>query len=238
VIDALDLIMPLLRRTDEEMHAHVAKAGVPPFYAVSWLLTWHVHGLAEAGARAKNGDGGGRGAKGEDGGDKAAAGEREDNGGEEDGTGGGRDAPREASEARGEFGGETGSGVDEGAGPIGVGEAGVDERAGPIGVGEAGGGGAIRRRRVSSGTAAAAVKSQQALAYASRLFDAFMVRPLAFLWSSPRTSWSWLSRICSFRPNYSLIVCPYTQHVISPQRRACAPSAMITLQSYAHTHGM
>ena len=50
VVDALGLLPHLMRLADEEVADHVESAGVHPFFAVSWLLTWHAHGLAGGGA--------------------------------------------------------------------------------------------------------------------------------------------------------------------------------------------
>ena len=45
VLETLTLMMPLLERADPVLHRHLSEAGVPPFFAVSWMLTWHTHEL-------------------------------------------------------------------------------------------------------------------------------------------------------------------------------------------------
>lgn len=45
VMRVLELLYPLLRRADAELAAHLEAAQVPPYFAVSWLLTWHAHEL-------------------------------------------------------------------------------------------------------------------------------------------------------------------------------------------------
>ena len=43
VTQLLDLLFPLLEAADPELHAFLQRSGVRPFFALSWVLTWHAH---------------------------------------------------------------------------------------------------------------------------------------------------------------------------------------------------
>ena len=55
MLEALALIMPLLRRADMAVYNHLSRAGVPPYFAIAWQLTWHVHGLASLAHASRQG---------------------------------------------------------------------------------------------------------------------------------------------------------------------------------------
>ncbi len=50
VTELLNLLFPLIQRCDPELAAFLQRSGVLPFFALSWLLTWHAHqaGVASA----------------------------------------------------------------------------------------------------------------------------------------------------------------------------------------------
>ena len=43
VMQQLQLLFPLLAQCDPELHAFLQRSGVLPYFALSWVLTWHVH---------------------------------------------------------------------------------------------------------------------------------------------------------------------------------------------------
>ena len=49
----LELLFPLLALADPALHAFLARSGLLPFFALSWLLTWHVHETADAATAAR-----------------------------------------------------------------------------------------------------------------------------------------------------------------------------------------
>lgn len=49
VIELLGLMGPILEAADPALAGHLRGAGLPPFYALSWMLTWFAHDLADFG---------------------------------------------------------------------------------------------------------------------------------------------------------------------------------------------
>jgi hypothetical protein len=49
VIELLGLMGPIVAAVDEELASHLSKQGLPPFYALSWFITWFSHDLADFG---------------------------------------------------------------------------------------------------------------------------------------------------------------------------------------------
>jgi uncharacterized membrane protein YGL010W len=50
VVELLGLLLPLLRRLDAPLAAHLEAAGLgegPPVFALAWVLTWFAHGVPE-----------------------------------------------------------------------------------------------------------------------------------------------------------------------------------------------
>ncbi|KAK9868698.1 hypothetical protein WJX84_002032 [Apatococcus fuscideae] len=45
VMELLELLMPLLEQADLELYHHVASSGAPPYFALSWLITWFAHNV-------------------------------------------------------------------------------------------------------------------------------------------------------------------------------------------------
>lgn len=43
VIESLHLLYPVVRETDPELARHLIAAGLPPFFALSWIITWFAH---------------------------------------------------------------------------------------------------------------------------------------------------------------------------------------------------
>ena len=43
VMQLLRLLFPLLAQCDPELHAFLQRSGVLPYFALTWVLTWHVH---------------------------------------------------------------------------------------------------------------------------------------------------------------------------------------------------
>jgi len=43
VMQLLQLLFPLLAQCDAELHAFLQRSGVLPYFALTWVLTWHVH---------------------------------------------------------------------------------------------------------------------------------------------------------------------------------------------------
>ncbi len=48
----LELLYALLRAADPELSAVLAGASVPPFFALSWLITWFAHDVHSLQVRA------------------------------------------------------------------------------------------------------------------------------------------------------------------------------------------
>lgn len=49
VIELLGLMGPIVAAADPELASYLAKQGLPPFYALSWFITWFSHDLADFG---------------------------------------------------------------------------------------------------------------------------------------------------------------------------------------------
>jgi len=49
VIELLGLMGPIVAAADEELANHLSAQGLPPFYALSWFITWFSHDLADFG---------------------------------------------------------------------------------------------------------------------------------------------------------------------------------------------
>jgi hypothetical protein len=49
VIELLHLMGPIVSAADEELGSFLGKQGLPPFYALSWFITWFSHDLADFG---------------------------------------------------------------------------------------------------------------------------------------------------------------------------------------------
>lgn len=49
VIELLGLMGPIVAAADEELASYLSKQGLPPFYALSWFITWFSHDLADFG---------------------------------------------------------------------------------------------------------------------------------------------------------------------------------------------
>ena len=47
VMQLLQLLMPLLARADPPLHAFLQRSGVLPYFALTWVLTWHVHDVRD-----------------------------------------------------------------------------------------------------------------------------------------------------------------------------------------------
>ncbi|KAK9861427.1 hypothetical protein WJX84_012159 [Apatococcus fuscideae] len=45
VMELLELLMPLLEQADLELYRHVSSSGAPPYFALSWLITWFAHNV-------------------------------------------------------------------------------------------------------------------------------------------------------------------------------------------------
>ena len=39
----LETLYDILQLADPELHAHLTRAELPPYFAMSWMLTWHTH---------------------------------------------------------------------------------------------------------------------------------------------------------------------------------------------------
>ena len=64
-LDALELLPPLLRAVDPELHRHVfrgasGESGVGTHFAVAWSLAWHLHGIGDEDAMEKSARGNAR----------------------------------------------------------------------------------------------------------------------------------------------------------------------------------
>ena len=56
MVELLGLLLPLLRRLDAPLAAHLEAAGLgegPPIFALAWLLTWFAHGVPALPAAAR-----------------------------------------------------------------------------------------------------------------------------------------------------------------------------------------
>lgn len=49
VIELLGLMGPIVAAADEELANFLSKQGLPPFYALSWFITWFSHDLSDFG---------------------------------------------------------------------------------------------------------------------------------------------------------------------------------------------
>lgn len=49
VIELLGLMGPIVAAADDELANYLSKQGLPPFYALSWFITWFSHDLADFG---------------------------------------------------------------------------------------------------------------------------------------------------------------------------------------------
>lgn len=49
VIELLGLMGPIVAAADEELASFLVKQGLPPFYALSWFITWFSHDLQDFG---------------------------------------------------------------------------------------------------------------------------------------------------------------------------------------------
>jgi len=47
VIELLGLMGPIVEAADPELASLLHKQGLPPFYALSWFITWFSHDLAD-----------------------------------------------------------------------------------------------------------------------------------------------------------------------------------------------
>jgi hypothetical protein len=47
MINLLGLLFPLLQVADRELHSFILESGVPPYFALSWVLTWFSHSLKD-----------------------------------------------------------------------------------------------------------------------------------------------------------------------------------------------
>ncbi|KAL3140084.1 hypothetical protein ABBQ38_004364 [Trebouxia sp. C0009 RCD-2024] len=45
VLELLNLLMPILKKADVEVHDQLAAAQVPPFFALGWFITWFAHSV-------------------------------------------------------------------------------------------------------------------------------------------------------------------------------------------------
>eukprot|EP00892_Ulva_mutabilis_P002239 jgi/Ulvmu1/12015/UM083_0028.1 len=43
VIESLHLLYPVIRGADHELAAHLVSVGLPPYFALSWIITWFAH---------------------------------------------------------------------------------------------------------------------------------------------------------------------------------------------------
>ena len=49
----LGLLFPLLAQADPQLHAFLQRSGVQPYFALTWVLTWHVHDVRDLPAAAR-----------------------------------------------------------------------------------------------------------------------------------------------------------------------------------------
>ena len=50
VVETLQLIQPILASTDARLASHLRHAQLPPFFALSWFITWFAHNVPAASA--------------------------------------------------------------------------------------------------------------------------------------------------------------------------------------------
>lgn len=43
VIESLHLLYPVVREADPDLARHLVDVGLPPFFALSWIITWFSH---------------------------------------------------------------------------------------------------------------------------------------------------------------------------------------------------
>lgn len=48
VTDSLQLIHPILSGKDPQLAAHLQRAQLPPYFALSWVITWFSHNISAA----------------------------------------------------------------------------------------------------------------------------------------------------------------------------------------------
>jgi hypothetical protein len=48
VAQSLSLISPLIRVADKELYSHLHMAGIEPFFATAWVVTWFAHDLEDS----------------------------------------------------------------------------------------------------------------------------------------------------------------------------------------------
>ena len=53
VLELLGLLLPVLREVDRPLHDHIQATGVPPFFSLSWYITWFAHNLVRLGDAAR-----------------------------------------------------------------------------------------------------------------------------------------------------------------------------------------
>ena len=53
VLELLALLLPVLREVDRPLHDHIHATGVPPFFSLSWYITWFAHNLVQLGDAAR-----------------------------------------------------------------------------------------------------------------------------------------------------------------------------------------
>ena len=53
VTQVLQLLFPLLQLCDVEVHAHLQRSGVLPYFALTWVLTWHLHDVRDQATAAR-----------------------------------------------------------------------------------------------------------------------------------------------------------------------------------------
>lgn len=45
VVELLHLLFPIVRKCDPELHCHIQVNSIPPFFALSWYITWFAHNV-------------------------------------------------------------------------------------------------------------------------------------------------------------------------------------------------
>ena len=53
MLELLGLLLPVLREVDRPLHDHIHATGVPPFFSLSWYITWFAHNLVRLGDAAR-----------------------------------------------------------------------------------------------------------------------------------------------------------------------------------------
>ena len=53
MLELLGLLLPVLREVDRPLHNHIQATGVPPFFSLSWYITWFAHNLVRLGDAAR-----------------------------------------------------------------------------------------------------------------------------------------------------------------------------------------